>query len=1087
MPWLALLLAGCGLSTVGPDIDAWKQAQQADAAVQDADDVQPDGGNPGEDGGDDGAGADTAVDGASGQDADADDPDLDGADPGDADDGSAEDADAETVEPPCSGDEACDDGDACSVDVCTEGVCATSGTIDCDDGDVCTADSCAKASGCVHTAVEDGKIACDDGLACTVDDLCAAGVCKGVDPAGAVALGAPYRGDLRASARSGAQSFAVGAVQQTAASARLAWIVRVADGTGVATATEASTLPANTELTAVAPSDITGIAVHAAGTATVDGKATTLVYARIDASAAVVSSQTSKIGQDAHVAGLVATPLQDGGGQGTLWVGHQLAGSAQAQHPAIWRTDVAGAVNAVPVKLPAGAFHAAARHVRGALAVGSLEVATAQRPVTVLLDAQGAVVRWERVEGKGTGAIEAIASGDGLRFLAGGRWGGDGAQGPTWWLLDPQGRSVRRGVVTGMAGSVVATAAAAAGRFALVVQADAGGAAQLRLVEPSLRTTASALLGDDAAFGAGSKVAALAPALGADAGWLVVGTAPSTGGGDPGLMPIAQIRHAWLQGACAKGDPCGGKSIAACDDGQPCTDDRCLASQGCVHEAHGDACLDGEACLVGASCSAKGCVGGAPRLGLVSTVVDKAAARTPALVAARADGGATVLLRGMSKSQAGSGDLVRYDAAGKALWSTALDGMLAEALVSVDDVAVAVGRLQTGQSLSAFVQGYGPDGKLKWGKAVNTDAQATAFADGCREWAGTILATGVRQPTNANAPVGLLARLDASGTVLMETSIAAASDATGRQLLAVAPRVDGGAWLAGVDPTAKGAENVVLRVDAKGQIEVQRRHGLVSSANDALLPRWQPMPYGLMGLRVELAGGQSQWLVLEPGALFAQLAIALTDLGPDAALQPLLFADGTMGLVGAADGNTTVVRSLPAMGDATTIYSAKIADAVSLSAAATVLVGGDLFVVTQAVTAGDGRKGETARITPSGLSVCATAGICGQTSAVVCESGLPCLPLACSAAGCGQATMAGVCLAPACTLFGTCSAKGCAAGAAIVSCDDFDPCTIDACSVGVGCTYTPAADATPCDDGDACTSPDTCKAGVCMPGAKSGC
>ena len=236
----------------------------------------------------------------------------------------------------------------------------------------------------------------------------------------------------------------------------------------------------------------------------------------------------------------------------------------------------------------------------------------------------------------------------------------------------------------------------------------------------------------------------------------------------------------------------------------------------------------------------------------------------------------------------------------------------------------------------------------------------------------------------------------------MQTTIPAAKDTTSRQLFAVAPRVDGGAWLAGIDPTDKGIENVVLRVDAQGKVEMQLRHGIASGANDALLPRLQPLSYGLLGLHLELAGSKVQWLLLEPNALHAQLQVSLTDLGPDAALNAFAFADGTLGIVGAADGNTTIVRSLQVSGDATTVYSSKIADAVSLSAAATVLVGGDLFVVTQAITAGDCRKGETARITPSGLTSCAAAGICGQTSALLCESGSSCLPLPCSAQGLRQ-------------------------------------------------------------------------------------
>ena len=74
----------------------------------------------------------------------------------------------------------CNDGNACtSGDKCSGGVCQgtdISGT--CDDGNPCTNDACNPASGCTHA---NNAAACDDGDACTSGDLCAGGTCSGED------------------------------------------------------------------------------------------------------------------------------------------------------------------------------------------------------------------------------------------------------------------------------------------------------------------------------------------------------------------------------------------------------------------------------------------------------------------------------------------------------------------------------------------------------------------------------------------------------------------------------------------------------------------------------------------------------------------------------------------------------------------------------------------------------------------------------------------------------------------------------------------------------------------------------------------
>jgi len=66
----------------------------------------------------------------------------------------------------CTENSECDDGSACTSDVCVEGFCVLQ-PVDCDDADDCTQDVCNPLSGeCVHTAKE-----CDD------DEVCRNAVC----------------------------------------------------------------------------------------------------------------------------------------------------------------------------------------------------------------------------------------------------------------------------------------------------------------------------------------------------------------------------------------------------------------------------------------------------------------------------------------------------------------------------------------------------------------------------------------------------------------------------------------------------------------------------------------------------------------------------------------------------------------------------------------------------------------------------------------------------------------------------------------------------------------------------------------------
>jgi cysteine-rich repeat protein len=100
--------------------------------------------------------------------------------PAECDDGVACTADVCTPGVGCGhhpDDPSCDDGDACTTSSCDMTGGCTSGPVpDCNDLEICTTDSCDPAAGCVN---EPNLLDCEDGAVCTDNDSCAGGVCVG--------------------------------------------------------------------------------------------------------------------------------------------------------------------------------------------------------------------------------------------------------------------------------------------------------------------------------------------------------------------------------------------------------------------------------------------------------------------------------------------------------------------------------------------------------------------------------------------------------------------------------------------------------------------------------------------------------------------------------------------------------------------------------------------------------------------------------------------------------------------------------------------------------------------------------------------
>ena len=115
-------------------------------------------------------------------------------------------------------------------------------------------------------------------------------------------------------------------------------------------------------------------------------------------------------------------------------------------------------------------------------------------------------------------------------------------------------------------------------------------------------------------------------------------------------------------------------------------------------------------------------------------------------------------------------------------------------------------------------------------------------------------------------------------------------------------------------------------------------------------------------------------------------------------------------------------------------------------------------------------------------------GACLAGAPLTCDDGNACTVDACDPGkGCqvANASDGSVCIAAACSngvysKGSTCSGGTCTPAGGPKSCDDKNPCTDDTCTPTGGCAH--GDNAATCDDGNACTSGDGCTSGVCSAG-----
>jgi hypothetical protein len=112
-------------------------------------------------------------------------------------------------------------------------------------------------------------------------------------------------------------------------------------------------------------------------------------------------------------------------------------------------------------------------------------------------------------------------------------------------------------------------------------------------------------------------------------------------------------------------------------------------------------------------------------------------------------------------------------------------------------------------------------------------------------------------------------------------------------------------------------------------------------------------------------------------------------------------------------------------------------------------------------------------------------GACISGAVISCDDGNSCTDEACEGGDCIFTMNASDCDdGNACTDASTCQDGSCI-GSVGAACDDSNPCTDDGCDPSTGCTYQ--NNAALCNDGDLCTTVDTCSGGECSGAGELGC
>ncbi len=420
---------------------------------------------------------------------------------------------------------------------------------------------------------------CDDDDVCTFDGACDAGTCAlGPPLLFEATFGGP--GDQHVAAAVGGED---GVVVAGATAEGAVWLVGLDPLGGIVW--EHSITDDKTPVAAAIATAADGAGWLLAGRTTAEGEDRGWLLGA-DSEGATAWSLTVGPAGGSALAGLVATS------DGALAAGHQ---TAEDESTDAWLVQVSSAGEIVSETLFGGEgdqrFGALAAAGDGVTAAGT---DGAGRAWLVRLDADHTVV-WERtfVEVDVTAPLAVLGVADGGNLLVGSVAGSEGDRHP--WLVrtDIDGTVEWQRILAGVADETVFGVTAAGTGFAIA--GDVGGDAALIRVDSQGQLLWRRALGGQATDVARSV-------LPASNGLILVGETASTGAGgtDGWLVRL----DAFGNGDCVESGPCLLTDPGTCDDGDPCTTDRCLADAGCFHEP----LPEGWACGSAATCRGGACV-----------------------------------------------------------------------------------------------------------------------------------------------------------------------------------------------------------------------------------------------------------------------------------------------------------------------------------------------------------------------------------------------------------------------------------------------------------------------------------------------
>jgi len=517
---------------------------------------------------------------------------------------------------------------------------------------------------------------------------------------------------------------------------------------------------------------------------------------------------------------------------------------------------------------------------------------------------------------------------------------------------------------------------------------------------------------------------------------------------------------AWGNPTCTAAGTCGGQSVAACADPNPCTLDSCDPKTGCTHgpAPEGLACGPGKSCQSGqckdglpscvepcsdsdACTSNDKCVAGACKgtplacsdgdpCTFDGACKDGKCANTPAAamvvtgtgpgadqlygVAAASDGG---WLAVGSKNDAKTAWLLRLDTSGKTVWdkgTTATGQRNYNAVVAHGDGTFsAVGWTLVGGSYGGLFNRIGSDGSSQ--AEVTFTAKSNQQLYGVVTTGSGLAASGAAWDAAGAAHDGWLAKLDGQGGVQWERFPVGGAGKDYLWATTVAATAE--IVAAGVaQHSGSKREGWALWYDGNGNLVRDRRYtasGLDGFTSVALAPAGAGLPAGFVfagSTTAQGTGGQDGWVVRtdSQGVVLWQKTIAAT--GKDDHFTGVAaLADGSVAASGFRNnadgtnfGSEVWIARLDALGNLQ--WQRGKGGNGSLHGIGPLLTvpfghpGGPGFVtVGQHIANGTDQQGLFVRTDSFGFATCADANKCANKVETSCDDGIACTADDCNA------------------------------------------------------------------------------------------